>query len=185
MATSTLSRDFDIGRIIADYERRISFLERRLLRLAYLTPEFTAVQACKVTRDSVQSIPNSSFTTLQFNDEVFDDTDMHDNAVNNSRITIAVPGYYVMGANIEMESAADYTRFILAIRLNGATEIVRIQVNPISGNVPQRFEEAMMHQLVAGDYLEARLFQTNGAAASRNVEVVDYSPIFYAARIGS
>lgn len=34
MATSTLGRDYDIDRTLADHERRISALERRMLRLA-------------------------------------------------------------------------------------------------------------------------------------------------------
>lgn len=33
MTTNTLPRDYDLGRIIDDYERRISFLERRTLVL--------------------------------------------------------------------------------------------------------------------------------------------------------
>jgi hypothetical protein len=34
MATSTLARDYDLGRIIKDYQRRIETLERRVLSLA-------------------------------------------------------------------------------------------------------------------------------------------------------
>lgn len=38
MAVNTLPRDYDIARIIADYELRISFLERRQLAMGFLLP---------------------------------------------------------------------------------------------------------------------------------------------------
>lgn len=36
MAVNTVQRDYDIARMLADYERRIASLERRLLSLAFL-----------------------------------------------------------------------------------------------------------------------------------------------------
>lgn len=38
MAVNTLQRDYDIARIIDDYERRISFVERRLVAVGFLLP---------------------------------------------------------------------------------------------------------------------------------------------------
>lgn len=38
MAVNTVQRDYDIARIIDDYSRRISFLERRLVALGFLLP---------------------------------------------------------------------------------------------------------------------------------------------------
>ncbi len=186
MGRSTLGRDYDIGRFIEDFRRRISALERRLLGLAYLTPEFTAVQAARLTRTAVQSIPHNALTAIQFDTEVFDVTAMHDNAVNNTRITIAVPGYYTVGANVEMVQAADYTRIIVAIRINGGNRIVFSQNNPVPVNLAQRYAVSTMMQFVAGDYIEAEVLHQNGAGVARNLNLTgDYSPIFYAARIGS
>lgn len=186
MAITTLDRDYDLSRIIADYEQRISFLERRLLALAYLTPEFVGVQACRVTRNATQSINNNTQTAIQFNTEVFDPTGMHDNAVQNTRITIGVDGYYAIGFNAEFATAADYTRILLQITLNGGNRIVYQQVPGTAVNAPQRHAISTMTQLVAGDYIEAEVVQINTVPNARNVSVVgDYSPVFYAARIGS
>jgi hypothetical protein len=186
MGVNTLHRDWDIARIIADYERRISFLERQLLGLAYLTPEFVAVQAARVTRNAVQSIPHNAQTAVQFNTEVFDPTGMHDNAVNNTRITIAVDGYYTVGFNAEMAAAADYVRILYSITLNGGNRIVFQQVPAVAANIPQRHAISTTTELVAGDYIEAEILHMNGAVAARNVTVNgDYSPVMYAARIGS
>lgn len=38
MAVNTVQRDYDLARIIDDYSRRISFLERRLVALGFLLP---------------------------------------------------------------------------------------------------------------------------------------------------
>jgi hypothetical protein len=185
MGVNTLPRDYDIARIIDDYQRRISFLERTLLGLAYLTPEFTGVQACRVTRAAVQSIPANTQTAVQFDTEVFDPTGMHDNAVNNTRITIAVPGYYAVGWNGEMAAANDYVRGIWSIAVNG-TRIVSAQTPHTGTNIPMRLSVSTMTQLVAGDFIEAQIFQQNPVPNNRNLSVVgDYSPVMYAARIGS
>jgi hypothetical protein len=186
MGVNTLQRDYDIARIIADYEQRISFLERQMRGLAYLTPEFVAVQAARVTRNAAQSIPENVQTAVQFNTEVFDPTGMHDNAVNNTRITIAVDGYYDVGFNAEMTSANDYSRILYSIVLNGGNRIVFQQIPGIALSIPQRHSISTMTQLVAGDYIEAEILQRNAAVAARNVTVNgDYSPVMYAARIGS
>jgi hypothetical protein len=186
MGRSTLARDYDIGRQLADHERRISALERQMLGLAYLTPEFVAVQACRVTRNATQSITNNTVTTVNFNAEVFDPTGMHDNAVNNSRITIAVDGYYVVGFNAEFASAADYNRTLVSVTLNGGNRIAHQQVPGTAVAAPPRHAVGTMIQLVAGDYIEAEVFQSNTAPAARNLSLVgDYSPVMFAARIGS
>jgi hypothetical protein len=186
MGVNTLQRDYDIARIIADYEQRISFLERQMRGLAYLTPEFVAVQAARVTRTAAQSIPHNTETNVQFDAEVFDPTGMHDNAVNNTRITVAVPGYYTIGFNAEMAAAADYVRTLFSIRVNGGGRVVFQQMPAVAANIPQRHAISTVVELAAGDYIEASIFQQNGAVAARNVTLNgDYSPIMYAARMGS
>src|SRR3546814_5926227 len=71
MAANTLPRDYDIARILADYRRRISFLERRLQGLfGSATPQNVATQACRVTRSSNYSVPHATTEVIPFNDEV-------------------------------------------------------------------------------------------------------------------
>lgn len=186
MGVNTLPRDYDIARIIADYETRISFLERQILRLAYLTPEFTAAQGCRVTRNAVQAIAHATFVPVSFNTEVFDDNAMHDNGVNPTRITINVPGKYQVGGNVEMQSGNDYVRVILSIILNGVTRIAFNQTPGVALNVAQRYALNTTYQFAAGDWIELEIFHTNGAVAARNVLATSaYSPEFWAVRIGS
>jgi len=185
MAVNTLPRDYDLARIIDDYERRIAFLERQIRNMAYLTPEFTATQGCRLTRNAVQSIAHTTFVPVSFNAEVFDNNVMHSNVTNPTRITINVPGIYQIGGNIEMQSGSDYSRIIMSIVVNGSS---RIAFNATPGtiqNVAQRYALNTTYPLVAGDYLELEIHQTNTAAAARNVlATTEYSPQFWAVRIG-
>jgi hypothetical protein len=186
MATSTVSRDFDIARIIADYKRRIAFLERRLLSLfGSATPESVATQGCRVSRNAVQAIAHAAFVPVSFNTEIYDNNAMHDNGVNPTRITINVPGIYSVGGNIEMQSGNDYVRVILVIRVNGATAIAFNQTPGVALNVTQKYAISCDWQFSAGDYIELQVFHTNGAALPRNVLATpEYSPQFWATRIG-
>ena len=133
----------------------------------------------------MQSCNNAAQTIINFDDEISDNNAMHDNAVNNSRITINVAGIYDVGFSGEFATAADYQRVMGSILLNGATVIARDQIPGTVTNAPQRPTVTTVRRFAAGDYIEAQAFQQNGAAAARNLTLnTEYSPIFYAARIG-
>jgi len=147
-----------------------------------------AVQACRVTHTTTQSIPNGSAgTVVSFNDESFDTDAMHSTVTNNSRITINTAGIYTVGFSGSLAAAADYTRTFSVVRINGTTDITRQQNNVgTATSLTQFLDVNTVHQFVAGDYIEVLVGQSNGAAASRNLEsTADRSPVFYAARIGS
>jgi len=186
MGRSTLPRDYDIGRSLADYLQRIMALERRLAALfGSSTPQSVATQFARVTSTANQSITNNTQTTVAFDDELYDNNDMHDNAVNNSRITINVPGIYTVGFNGEFASGADYNRVIGSILVNGATVITREQTPGTGVAAPPRVGATTSRRFAAGDYIEAQVFQSNTALAARNLLFLsEYSPIMYAARIG-
>lgn len=184
MASNTTARDYDLGRMLDDYRRRIEYLERRLAALfGGATPESVATQGARVTRNAVQSISNNSFTTINFNAEVFDNNAMHDNATNNSRITINVSGIYDIGFYGEFESGA-YQRTMYRIIINGATVIAIEQQTGTAQSIPQRYGVAAVYPLVAGDYVEIEAFQQNTGLAARDLVNVNGSPSFWAVRVG-
>lgn len=186
MVGNTLRRDYDLGRIIDDYERRLAFLERRLTALfGNATSQSVATQACRVTATANQSIPNGATTSLVFDDEISDNNAMHDNGVNPTRITFNEAGHYVVGGDVQLQAGNDYVRMILNIRLNAGNNVAVEQIPGTSNNVQQRIAAGTMRYFDAGDYIELRLFQQNGAAAARDAEVTpEYSPVFYAGKIG-
>jgi hypothetical protein len=145
-----------------------------------------AVQACRVARSTVQSIPDATVTLVTFNSEIFDPTAMHSTVSNTSRVTIAEAGYYIVGFGGRFPSANDYVVTQAHIVVNGVDTIALAQFPGSSIGIPQRVFISTMDEFSAGDYVEVSVYQDNTANAARNLEVVvGQSPEFWVARIGS
>lgn len=142
--------------------------------------------ACRVTRTAVQSIPDAGTpTAVEFTSERFDNDTMHDTSTNNTRITFTSAGIYVVGFHGMFAGAADYNRAFCIIRLNGVTELCRSTPYASSVSTTPQLDVSTMDSFVAGDYVEALVFQDNTANVARNLEQTDRrSPEFYAGRIG-
>src|SRR3546814_7245314 len=79
---------------------------------------------------------------------------MHDNAVNPSLITFNEPGYYIVGAGLEIQSGNDYTRILANIQKNAGANIAFIQNAPVN-NVAQRGNLSTVDHFVAGDTIRS------------------------------
>lgn len=140
--------------------------------------------ACRVGRASNMGVDNNVLETIPFTSEIFDSSNMHENSAN-TRITFNVPGFYTVGVSVEFSAANDYTRINLAIVLNGSIRISYTSETTQALSVPPRAAANTMYEFAAGDYIEAQVLQTNDAAVARTLLMVpQYSPHFYAARIG-
>lgn len=145
-----------------------------------------AVQACRVTRSAVQSIPDNAVTTVAFDAEEFDTDGMHSTVTSNSRITINTAGFYIVGFNGLLAGAADYTRTFAILIANGSTEIARSSFGNLPISTTPQLDVTTVDQFDAGDYIEVQVYQDNTVNAARNLEqTAARSPEFYAARIGS
>lgn len=147
-----------------------------------------AVQACRVTRTAVQSIPDAAETLVAFTSEDFDTDGMHDTATNNSRITINTAGIYTVSFTGELVGDPTLVRSLATIFLNGTTIIAKDQNNEeySSGTIPIRFALSVIYQFDVSDYITVSLFQDNTGSNALNLSVIsDFSPAFAAARIGS
>jgi hypothetical protein len=120
---------------------------------------------------NVQSIPNAAFTALQFASESYDNGSIHDNAVNNSRLT--VPSTYTLArvsAYAIFSSAAGGIRRMRLYK-NGVemSPPVRDTANDLGGGavIPLRLASPWM-VVVAGDYFEIMVDQNSGAALNIN-----------------
>lgn len=145
-----------------------------------------AVQACRVNRTAVQSIPDATYTIVAFNSERYDHGGMHSNVTNNSRVTIQTDGVYDMGFSGRFASGNDYVQTQAVILLNGSISLVQSQTPGTTNTTPQRVSVATQYELVVGDYIEVQVYQDNSANAARNLELNDaYSPEFWVGRLGS
>ena len=129
------------------------------------TSEFAgSIPAARVTHSADQSVDHSSSTLLSFDEERFDSANLHDNSVNNSRLTAQVDGVYSVAVNVFWEASATGTRNITLAK-NGGLTVAAERVNaPSTGFTMQSF--STMVKLEAGDHISVFAFQDSGSTLS-------------------
>ncbi len=137
--------------------------------------------SCRVTKAAAQSIPNNTDTAVIFDTERYDTDAMHDNAVNNTRITITKPGKYVITGQVEWAATSVGVRQ-LGVRKNGATVLARVNDLPVTiGAAPQVVTTTDV--FINGDYVELMALQTAGVGLDIQ-KSGNYSPEFEAQLVG-
>lgn len=122
---------------------------------------------------ATQSIAHAVETTLAFNSETYDSDSMHDNATNNSRLTINTAGLYLFTANIPLDRSTDYTHSYCKIIFNGST--LNSLATTSDGTSVSAADADMFHnpvgfrRCIIGDFIQVVVFHRNGAATARNV----------------
>jgi len=143
--------------------------------------------ACRVYNSANISIPHSATTAVTHDSERFDTDTMHSTSSNTSRITFTTAGLYLVGFHGRFEAGTDYSRAYADITLNGATLLARYDRRATTVDVRDpAMEVVTAYKFAAADYVEARVFHQNTAAAARNLVVsANESPEFWAVRVGS
>lgn len=119
-----------------------------------------------------QSVPHDTVTVLSLNSENFDNDNMHNTAVTNSRLTFNTAGVYHVEGFGAFTAATDYSRILGGIRLNNTTEIGSRNpdgFNPGTVNNEKFFSTSALYKFIVGDYVELIVYHVNGAFAARNV----------------
>jgi hypothetical protein len=112
---------------------------------------------------TTQSIPDSTFTILNFNTESYDTNTYHDNSTNNSRLTIPTTGYYNLTAYVTFEGNTNGGR-IVQIYKNGTTVLTYFSGNYGGFTSDSSFLTTINVNATAGDYFEVRVRQSSGGA---------------------
>jgi hypothetical protein len=125
-----------------------------------------------VTNSGTQSLTNNVPTAIAFNTETYDIGGCHDNAVNNTRLTVPTGGdgtYLMVGTvSYAANNAGLRAAFII---LGGATGLASIVVNAVVGDITS-VQAVALQQLTAGQYVELWGFQTSGGALNANAGCV-------------
>lgn len=116
-------------------------------------PAFSAYQS------TLQSIPNASFTKVQFQTEDFDLGGFFD-STTNYRFQPTVAGYYQISSSVGLVGAA--TNSLVAIYKNG-TEYSR-GTQSGSGSVFGNSVSSLIYMNGSSDYLEIFCYQSSGGA---------------------
>ena len=138
--------------------------------------------ACRVGSNAVQLLGAGVWNTIAFNVESFDTANMHDNAVNNSRITIPVSGLYLFNASVEV--AAITGIIAMGLRVNGAGAAG--PTHSIQGHQDGAAQTAYLHygdliQLTAGNWVDVVVL---GGGTNSVASVSEGRPNFSAVWVG-
>jgi hypothetical protein len=136
------------------------------------TPEIGTIPAARATAINglPQTIPDSVATTIALGSEAavdggFDTAGMHDNAVNNSRLTAPVDGVYLLGAEVAWGSNSVGLRQISIVSPALGQPVASDRREPVGVNTVFQSVSGVA-QLAAGDYVELQVLQTSGGSRS-------------------
>ena len=106
------------------------------------------------------TISNGAYTTIGWSAEHFDSFGLHDNAVNNSRITIVRAGKYFAHAGIKWGAQGVPAGTLLVFLMVNGTINIGLE------ETPHTYDQMMIVQrqfnLAAGDYIEVQVYQSSG-----------------------
>ncbi len=149
--------------------------------LAWTTPSSSTPPSARVRHSSNQALSSGSLVTLAFDTEDFDASAMHSTVTNNSRITIATAGKYLVIGQGTFAANADGSRR-LQILQSGAYTIGRSACLPAASD-PTSIEVRTVVSLVAGDYIQLQAYQSSGVSLNLTTNA-SYSPVLSVAKIG-
>ncbi len=143
-----------------------------------------------VKRTALYSLANAAWTAIPFDAEEEDTDAYHDNAVNNTRITIpstTYEGKYFVAANVEFAIDAVGGRGVRIVRevaVGPSTEVIVSHYGVGSGaaDATQVNVGTVIHLLV-GDYLTCEAYQSSGGALNLSL-AAEHAPRLMAWRIG-
>jgi hypothetical protein len=149
-------------------EKRVARVER-----VEVTPRLILKNAaCRVYRNTTQSISSSTWTAIQFNTERFNTGGMWVSG-SNTRITFAVAGRYVVSGGVTFASNSTGVRDV-AFYLNGANDIAYDRRGS-PGAVDLQVSLSTIYEFAAGDYIEMRAWQNSGVSINAQ-SYARYSP---------
>jgi len=123
--------------------------------------------SCGAKNTASQSIPNATWTKLQFPTEEWDVQNEFDPTTNH-RFTATVAGKYLCSVSCGFPGLADGTRIIIDIQKNGATTARLLDVT-FGGLAYGPGGSASVVDCAANDYLEGFVYQTHGSAQNTDV----------------
>lgn len=108
-----------------------------------------------------QAIPSGSVRKVNWNAESFDIGEFHDNASNNTRLTVPETGIYQINALIAWETNGSGDR-LLSVLKNGTLTQLSDTKTPVTGSSTTQSISGML-ELAAGDFIELSVFQSSGS----------------------
>jgi len=135
------------------------------LTLAYYTANIAPYlynEGAKVWHNASQSIPNTTWTILAFNSEIWDTDTIHSNTVNNSRLTCKTAGKYLVWMGITITTTAAGKSIFDRFLKNGAAAGTTGADTCALWETPR--ENAIVEDLDVGDFMQLDMYHNVGIA---------------------
>lgn len=123
---------------------------------------WTTPDGCRVYNDAAESVTSGTPLALTFDQERYDNGNLHSTVTNTSRLTAAKDGVYIITGHIGWDGNATGYRELF-IKLGGATILAHITIPTISGTVFEMSISSVYH-LSATNYVELYAGQNSGGA---------------------
>lgn len=117
------------------------------------------VPAARVTSTANQTVSNNSIALIQFDDELFDTADMHDNATNNTVVTAPIDGIYLISAGVRWDANSTGSRF-LSINVSSTGRVQQVWSTPNTQESDHAVTTAF--RLSANDEVTLEVYQDSG-----------------------
>lgn len=152
---------------------------------AWATPAGASFVGCSINRLNDLTVSNNTSTIVGFDNEDYDTDGFHDNATNNSRITIPTGKggkYLIIGRNTWSNNGTGSRNFRL---FKNGTSTGWQFISPVSASASYTvFSGVTMVNLNAGDYIEFAVTQNSGGNLGLLGDAAGESTSFSATKIG-
>ena len=135
----------------------------------------------RVTHSVNQSIPNSSWTALAFDTDVFDTDQIHDPVTNNSHLTCKTAGKYLIIGQATWATQAGGRR--LAGIFHDTDGYIGWDESSLSVINSTSLNLSTVYELALNDFLQFKVFQNSGTPININASAI-FTPVFSMQRIG-
>ena len=126
---------------------------------------YAVFSGARITHSITQSIPDLTFSKLNFNTERFDTDNYHDNVNNNTRLVAPFNGYYLVFSDMKFANNVNGRRSS-GIYFNDSVYICAWSNNTIGSVWDTSLQNSCVWYFKAGDYIELRVFQDSGGNLS-------------------
>ena len=131
------------------------------VRQAYVDASSTpAREGARVYKSGSQSIPNNTHTILSFDQERWDTDTIHDNAVNNSRLTAKTAGLYLINAQVGFGTNVVGYRGI-SFFIDNVDVPIRVFQNPNATDW-HAMQATTLWEMAVNSYAEVAAYQSSG-----------------------
>ena len=152
-----------------------------------ITAAAAAFSGARVYRTTAQTAIGASdtLTAVAFTAEEFDTDAYHDNATNNSRLTVNAAVYHEIGCNIALSNTDITTKtFSVEITLNGTTNICHWQIKDDGTGATHHANLKTIWKCAAStDYFEVRVATTDATGVDV-IALTSSEPVFWIRKIG-